>query len=606
MSTIDRLPGLHATFNLNLNNYQEYTTGSPAMNNLLNDSVMLSPGGDITLESAMTALNDFKKACEAQQNSPVSTVSLTYPALTQAAARNNTPVIVVHGTLREKESISKYNEASLAEGHPTDFNTYLTIKDGQPLEVSGQIISQNVNEARVDVARNNLNALRHGAHDREKLMEFFQMSPDLHGRTDESVDKIAALLPHVIERLDTILSMKNATLSESLSTRLKEYEAELSADILSTGFAGSVRDTVKRQELAMKCAAEIVESIAPRPFLVGHSMGGFVSYVIGVNPKESLDDRNPCTYDAGNGVSTVMVLSSPVAKGVRRPLPTGLSSLSYDLYERYVLNPLEQSPAMQLALMNPLFAAWNASAKAMTKASSQVMTETSSSFINPYIYLQKPGVEQISEGSHFIRDYVEGKQVPAGTTVVAVTNRLDGVSEADRSCVDENQANAHNLHAELDITSKDLKEPTDTTPRVAHFKMADYPVDHWGQLKKEICQNPVNIPRVLDMKNHDGIRYNTLIVLLADTVDNREYLKTPEMKSALQEIRRVAEEKQPFKDTPSYIARQILNVVDHNAVLPKPNTGNWVLSATATLPLSMKTWPSSRLLNVPIQAKGNH
>jgi hypothetical protein len=434
-------------------------------------------------------------------------------------------------------------------------------------------------------------------------MEFFQMSPNLHGEPDGTVEKIAALLPGVIDHLDSVLSMKNETLTTSLSTRLKEYEKDLTADIVSTGFAGSARGEGKQQELAAKCAGEIVESIAPRPFLVGHSMGGFVSYVIGVNPKESLDDKNPCTFDGGNGVSTVMVLSSPIAKGVRKPLPTGLSSMSYDLYERYVLNPLEGTPAMQLALMNPLFAAWNAASKAMTKAASEQMMETSSSFINPYIYLQKPGYEQISEGSQFIKEHIDGKQVPSGTTVVAVTNRLDGVSEADRSGVDEHQSNAHNLHAEIEITDKDLKEPNDTIPRVAHFKMADYPIDHWGQLKKEICQNPVNIPRVLAMNNHDGLRYNTLMVLLGNTVDNRNFLTTPEMKNALQAVRDVAEERQPFKDSPSYIARQILNVIDHNAVLPKPQTGNWVLSASCTLPLAIKAWPSATMMNFPLSSK---
>jgi hypothetical protein len=546
-------------------------------------------------------MDDLKMTMSTPITLTPSVVSLTYPALTQAAARNNTPVIVVHGTLREKESISKYNEASLAEGHPTDFNTYLTIKEGEPIEVSGQIVSRNVNESRIDVARNNLEKLKPLKDNQKKLMDFFQMAPDLHGTKDASVGKIAELLPGVIDHIDGILSMDDETLAGSVSTRLKDYEKELSSQIMATGFGSSIKDKKQREEIAGKCAGEIVESIAPKPFLVGHSMGGFVSYVIGVNPKESINDKNPCAFDAGNGVSTVMTLSSPIAKGCKKPLPSGLSSMSYDLYDRYVAKPLEQTPAMALALMNPLFAAWNSACKVLAKEASSQMADTSSSMINPFIYMQKPGYEEISEGSNFIKEHINGKKVPYGTTVVAATNRLDGVSEADRSGADESQPNAHNVHAEVPIASEDLKELTDTVPRVAHFKMADYPVDHWGQLKKEICQNPVNIPRVLDRKNHDGIRYNTLMVLLARTVDDRGFLKQPEMKHALQAIRDVADEMQPFKDSPSYVARQIVNVLDNNAVIPKPNVGNWALAGTFTMPVTMKAMPSLTLTNVALQ-----
>jgi hypothetical protein len=554
-------------------------------------------GGEASSPSKVTlsAIKKLTMSSETEKSSPVSLVSVTYPALTQAAARNNTPVIVVHGTLREKESISKYNEAALAEGHPTDFSTYLTIKEGERLEVSGQIISKSINEARIDVARKNLNELGHVKNDEHKLMAFFGMSTDLYGETDKSVNKIAALLPGVIDRMDDILSMRNETLTGSLSTRLKDYEHDLAADIMKTGFASSLTGKKERQEVAEKCAGEIVQSIAPKPFLVGHSMGGFVSYLIGVNPKESIKDKSPYTFDAGNGVSTVMVLSSPIAKGVRKPLPTGLSSLGYDLYEKNVLNPLEHTPAMQLALMNPLYAAWYAASKAASKEASMQMTDASASLMNPSIYAQKPGYEQIAEGSSFIREHLEGKKVPSGTTVIAATNNLDGVSEADRSRADESQPNAHNLDADVKITPDDFKDPMDTLPRVAHFKMADYPVENWDELKREICENPVAIPRVLDRANHDGFRYNTLVVLLARAIDDRDFLKKPEMKNALQAIRDTARERLPFSDSPSYIASQILNVVDNNAHVTKPNTGTWALSATFKMPLDLKNWPSTSL-----------
>ncbi|MDQ7821403.1 MAG: hypothetical protein RDV48_01275 [Candidatus Eremiobacteraeota bacterium] len=531
------------------------------------------------------------KPGESSEPLQVTVMSLAYPDPLGAEARNYAPVVIVHGTLREKESIADYHEASLASGHPTESSTYMSIKDGERLEVSAQNVSRTVNESRLDIAKNNLKTLRPMKNDPARLMEFFEMDQALYGEADQSVKGIAALLPGVIDRIDSMLSMKEGVLKDSFSTRLKEYEQELAGAIGKTGFASSLEGK-KKKEVLQKCAGEIIESIAPKALLVGHSMGGYVAYLIGINPKGSPDERSPFTFDAANGVSTIMTLSSPIAKGVRRPLPNGLATVGFDIYEKNVLDPLEQTPGMALALTNPLFAAWYAANKAVAKEATKQTAELSASLTNPYIYAQKPGYEQISEGSTFIREHVEGRKVPPGVTLIAVTNREDQVSEAERSVADESQVNAHNLDVDVKVTAEDLKNPTDTRPRVAHFKMASYPLEHWGEFKREICEDPRYIPRILDGKNHDGMRYNALVVLLDRVIEDRSFLEKPGMEASVDAIKQVAQEKLPFKDSPSYVASQILKVLDNNAVIPKPDTGSWVLSQTGPLPLFMEKWPS--------------
>ena len=51
-----------------------------------------------------------------------------------------------------------------------------------------------------------------------------------------------------------------------------------------------------------------------------------------------------------------MVLSSPVGKGMNFPSPPGLAELPfYQMVEKPILQPLESSPMMKLAELNPFF-----------------------------------------------------------------------------------------------------------------------------------------------------------------------------------------------------------------------------------------------------------
>ena len=192
--------------------------------------------------------------------------------------------------------------------------------------------------------------------------------------------------------------------------------------------------------------------------------------------------------------------------------------------------------------------------KEMYKQSSDM----SATFTNPIIHAMKPGYKQISEGSDFIKKYLDNKKVPDGTTAIAITNRFDGVSEDYRSRVDESQPNAHNLDAEVKITEEELKKPKSSQATLAHMKMGSYPFEHGDEFRKEVMENPDYIPRLLDPANYDGVRWKTLTVLLQDLSKTPGFLNKPEFAPALEKIKDVAAEKLPFKDSPSFIAQKIL------------------------------------------------
>jgi hypothetical protein len=125
--------------------------------------------------------------------------------------------------------------------------------------------------------------------------------------------------------------------------------------------------------------------------------------------------------------------------------------------------------------------------------------------------------------------------------------------------VDEKQPNAHNLDAEVTITPEDLKPTINTRASLAHVKMASYPFEHGEEFKKEILENPPHIERILDPKNYDGIRFRCLSVMQDNLKANPELLNSPEYKGVKEKLHDVAAEKLPFKDSPSYLAHQILS-----------------------------------------------
>jgi len=471
-------------------------------------------------------------------------------------ARNNEPIVIVHGTMATETSIQKYKDAAVESGHPTDLYTYCSIKEGEPLQKSGQLISEHINTTRIESVKRELERLEPYRDDPLMMKQLLSMGNDLYGEPDPKVDALIALVPGVMNRLEALLKKDPRVLAGTYSRATKEIEEQLAEEVAGTGFGDGDK------KIAAKVAAELMDTISPKVVLLGHSMGGFVSYTIALNPRGKGEEENIFTYDGGNGVSSVITLSSPVGKGVPDPLPWGLETLTYDLVDKNMLQPLEKTPAMQIAEMNPFFAAGYAFNKALLKEAMRQSMIATTSMTSPMIWAMKPGVEQITEGSQFIRNYVEGKKVPEGITMISISCKDDGISVQDHSLVDDSQLNAYNLDAHVTVTDEDLKDPRSTRPTMTHLKMAQYPVEHGNQFRHEILENPKHIVRLLDRSNYDGVRWRCLTVLAEDQAKNPDFLSKPEFKPVIAKLREVAAEKLPFTDSPSYVASQILKKME--------------------------------------------
>jgi hypothetical protein len=478
--------------------------------------------------------------------------------------RRRSPIVMAHGTMVDETALFNYKEAASRENYPVDLTTNVTIKDGQRLEESGQHISRRINNTRMEIAENNLQKAQEIKDNPEALREFFLLDDNLHGNPDSSTAKIAELLPGVVDKMQDIMNHDNEELLETFSTRTRMLEEELAEDIKKTGFGSWMKTEQEQEDVSQKAALEIIDCISPRAALVGHSMGGFVMYSIAMNPKESLDDDSKFRYDAGNGVSTVLTLGSPVGKGVNKTLPIGLATLGYDIYDKTTLKPLEGFPGMQYAMMNPFFNSSYRMGKKNLRESVKTSSEISSIYTNPMSHMKSPGYKQITEGSEFIDEYIKDKKIPPGMTAIAATCENDGISEPDRSKLDETQINAHNIDVDVHLEKEDLKKLKATVPTMSHIKMSYYPLEHRDEFREEIFENPDYIPRVLDRTNSEGVRWNCLHALQENVNKNPDYFNTPEMKKPLESVREVAQERIPFKESPSYIAKQILDIVDRD------------------------------------------
>ena len=523
---------------------------TPAQHTSRRNTGAVPPDGttdQVQLGSAKPAPDMAKMA----RSGAFATRELTEPNPSAPVPRNHEPVLLIHGTRRDKDDVADLYQPTLDSGHPVDWSTYMGIEDGDSLQSSGQAISQRINADRVDVARKNIDQLKQCNGDVSKMEGILSMKGDLYGKPDPAYSKVTALLPGVVSQLDDILKLDPKQLGDSFSLRTKQLQDQLAAKVAATGFAGGSPDSSRM------IAAELMDSIAPKISLVGHSMGGFVAYAMALNPSTSLD-HDDFHYDGANGIANVVTLSSPVKSGVDRPLPPALANEAGDLYEKDVLNPIEQTPGMQLAMLNPFFASWYGAAKELTHENLAISSDLSSAVLNPLVYAQKPGVEQISDGSDFIKKYIDGKKVPDGITAIALTNKFDGVSVASRSQVDESQPNAFNVDAHVDFPADQLASPTQTKAILAHLMMAKEPALHAEELKTQVLQNPTDIPRLLDGSNYDGTRWDCLSAIQEELQKDPHLFDKPGMEGVLASIQATAAEKMPFTDSPSYFATQIL------------------------------------------------
>ena len=311
-------------------------------------------------------------------------------------ARNERPVILLHGTLVEKEGIAAYRDFSLRQGHPVDHRTYPSITKGDPIEKSADLASRNINRARIEIAGRNVERLKDA--DAQALESFFQLDGNLYGTHDADADRARPLLAEVVSEVSGMLANDEA-LEETFSGKLKNLQTGLAERLSSAGVA---------DEKAAKMAAELVDSVAPKAIVVGHSAGGYVGYTLAVNP-ESAPDQDPFTFDGGNGIAQMLVLSAPVGKGLPTPAPPGVLDLGFYNIDSKVLRPLEQLPGSQLALMNPLFNFGYHAWKGMAKQAFHVANFVTIGLTNPLIHKLRPSNAQVEENSDFFNTYLKDK-----------------------------------------------------------------------------------------------------------------------------------------------------------------------------------------------------
>ncbi|MCA9795922.1 MAG: hypothetical protein KC910_29140, partial [Candidatus Eremiobacteraeota bacterium] len=454
------------------------------------------------------------------------------------------PVLLLHGTLVGEEGIEAYEDYALERGFAVDNHTHEGVRDGHPIEESAEQVSREVNFARLEIARKNLSQLM--GCDRDGLKDFFKLDGNLYQSHDDSAEVVLDLLPTVLRRFEMLLSQPEDKLATTFSGKLERLEAELSGQFENYG-AGN-------HDRCARMAAEVVDSIAPKAVLVGHSAGGFVGYTLALNPEKKPDD-DPFTYDGGNGVGEVVVLSSPIGKGMSVPAPPGVAEMPFYLVDSAILKPVEELPVSQLMRLNPLVDLAYSGSKELARLSFNLATLASVGLTSPLTYAVRPGYEQVMANSDFFKNYVEGKPIPDGVTVLAVTSPLDRMSLEDRSQVDETQANAHNLSVDMHLDPEQVERER---PTWTHVKMTEMPEAFRQQFAERLLEQPDETARLLDASNNDGVRYDTLVLLekqLAEIPDWSEQDRFSGLKEAMQ---KVADERLPFQDSPSFVAYRVL------------------------------------------------
>jgi pimeloyl-ACP methyl ester carboxylesterase len=490
-----------------------------------------------SVSSSLSHDRPLKRTGQAARPKKEEPNGLEFPKDDVQLARNQRPVILLHGTLVEKESIAAYRAFSLEQGHPVDHRTYPSISKGQPIEKSAELASKGINRARQQLAERNVNHLQ--GSEGQKLNSFFQLDGDLYGAHDTDADKARPLLRPLVTEVAELLGQ--ARLEETFSGKLKLVEDNLEQKLKDAGVSA---------QKAAKMAAELLDSIAPKAMVVGHSAGGYVGYALTVNPEEK-PDKDPFTFDGGNGVAEMMVLSAPIGAGLPRPAPPGILDLGFYNVDAKVLRPMESLPSSQLALLNPFFNASYQAMKNMTKQAFRVANSVTLGMSSPLVHAIRPGNAQVEEGSSFFDTYIKGKQVPEGVSVLAVTSPLDQLCQEERSTVDASQPNAHNFSADLEVSDQDIQRER---PTWAHVIMTEKP-DAFKRQYAEALLDPKALAKVLHPSNDDGVRYEALRMLSRQIEESPSLLNGP-MKKALQAV---ANERAPFKDSPSYLAYQLLS-----------------------------------------------
>ena len=168
-----------------------------------------------------------------------------------------------------------------------------------------------------------------------------------------------------------------------------------------------------------------------------------------------------------------------------------------------------------------------------------------------------PGFEEIQRDSEFYTRYIKDKRLPYGMSAISVGHEKDIIVPLASSRLDTKIPNNHNLEVNMSVRRDELK-PLTTANMLIHLKTSLCPEVVIQAFQQKILDNPIFARNLLDNSNYDGLRYACLEVLLEHEKENPGYLAKPRLKPLVEKIREVADEKIPFTNAPSYMAKGLL------------------------------------------------
>ena len=465
---------------------------------------------------------------------------LEYPPDGVEPARDQRPVVLLHGTLVNKDGIASYRDFALRSGHPVSHRTYGSIKNGDRIEDSTELASKEVNRSRAEIATKNVQRFAEMTDD--QLQEAFQLDGGLYGSYDSDVEVIKGRLADFNQRVAQTLDQKPEKIESGLSGQLKKLES---------GFVDTLSQDGLSEQKASGVAREIMETIAPKAVVIGHSAGGYIAHTLALNP-ELTPDQDKFTYDGGNGVGEVLVLSAPIGGGLPKPAPPGIAELPFYNYENTFLRPVENLPVSKLMLKNPLVESTYNTTKGLLRAAARLQFMMITQMTSPIVYAARPGNRQVEEGSEFFETYIKDKPIPEGVSIIGFTSPHDRLSQEERSRLVTEQPNGHTLSVDLGVTEEDLKRER---PTWAHVIMAEKPDSFKAQFQVYLQNDAEAVGRILHRDNDDGVRYEAL-QMVEQSIGQAPETLTPRLRRSLE---KVAAEAMPFRDAPSAVASSILS-----------------------------------------------
>ncbi|MFA6989313.1 MAG: hypothetical protein WC197_04520 [Candidatus Gastranaerophilaceae bacterium] len=476
----------------------------------------------------------------------------------QQTTPHDNPYVLVHGTIVKDDSLFKLRDVLKPYVHSIDLTPYPMLTNGEPLEKSAREISKNINKSRISVTQEKLEQLKNIKDNHEELKKYFGINTDFCGvQNNGDVNKIVKLIPNTINEIEAITKINKKDLLGSFSTRIKEVKENLAANIKKTDFGNW--NPADKDKLCDKVAEEMIDTIAPKAVVIGHSMGGTAAHLIAVNPKKDLADNSPDTYDAGNGVSTFISLSSPVEQGVKID-SDGMKNARYDWVNENWIKPFEDFYGGLLSV-NPGYEIGKALFKGNCRAYSN------SKDIEPIQQkLQQnlvPGLQQITRDSEFMKKYFIGKSTAKGVSSLSYYHPDDNYMTRDSDKLNEAHANNHNMEINLKVKDSDLKEAraedyTMIRTLYAHDYLAKKPEEYAKIFEHNIISKPNDAIKMLDISNSDTLRHQCLDVIYNQVKENPAFLKNNA--KLLAKIEQVCAEKIPFESSPSFRAGQILEI----------------------------------------------